>query len=371
MMSLLHHWLAHPLALGLLGLLPMLGLVGFVALRRKRRRLARWGSRPALEALIAVRRRWRFLRGTGRLAGLVLLILGIAGPRWGHDPDLPTAPGRDLVVLLDMSRSMLAQDVLGQSAPNRLGRALDALRDLVDTVQKRGGHRLALVVFATRAQVICPLTHDYDHFRESLESLDPRNPSLDIGPGPQGSPSGTRIGAGLRLAVQTHDPRFRGHQDILMISDGDDPARDGEWQQGVATAREQGVVVHTVGVGDPEQGSPIPLAGEGQLLYQGRPVLTRLEEEPLKEIARLTSGSYTPARTRALPLGEIFRERIANRPGHEDTDDPLPMYRQRSPWFFAGALLLLTAETTLGDWRRRARRRAAPANDSPNPRVSP
>jgi Ca-activated chloride channel family protein len=352
--NVLHHWFAHPVALRVLLVLPALGLIAALSLRWRRRALARWGNRPTLETLTAVRPRWRFLRRLARMAGLTFLILGIAGPQWGQDLDPVTMPGRDLIVVLDMSRSMLAQDVLGKSSPNRLGRARDALAELVDTVQRRGGHRLALVVFAARARVVCPLTHDYDHFRANLTDLDPANPFLEISPD-KAAISGTRIGAGLREAVQARDPRFRGHQDILLLSDGDDPAHDDEWRDGLNLARKEGISVHTVGVGDPDNGSPIPVGAGGRLLYRGQPVLTRLEEKPLREIAEQTGGTYTPARTRALPLGKIFREQIAARPGREDTEESLPVYRQHSSWFFAAALGLLAVEMLLSDKRPRSR----------------
>lgn len=284
------------------------------------------------------------------------LIGAIAGPRWGRVENPATVSGRDVVVLLDLSRSMLAQDVLGRSSPDRLGRARDGLIDLVDAVRRRGGHRLALVVFAARARVVCPLTNDYDHFREALLGLDPADSLLEIGPdinAPENQPvSGTRIGGGLREAVRVHDERFRGHQDILLISDGDDPARDEEWREGIQAAHKLDIPVHTVGVGDPDRDSPIP-GVDGPLLFQGKPVETRLREKVLEEIARQTGGTYTPARTRALPLGEIFRERIEPRAAREEAEDVLPIYRQRSAWFFAGSLVWLTAEMTLGDFRRR------------------
>jgi Ca-activated chloride channel family protein len=353
LMSILRHWLAHPLALGLLGLLPVLGLIAVLSLRRRRRALARWGSRSAVDALTSVRRRRRWLRSSCRLLGLIFLILGIAGPQWDRDQTPSTAPGRDVVVVLDLSRSMLAQDVLGRAAPNRLGRAIDAVQDLVDTVQRRGGHRLALVVFAAQARILCPLTHDYDHFRETLANLDPADPFLDIGPGSEGSPSGTRIGAGLREAVRSHDPQFRGHQDIVLVSDGDDPARDDEWREGLKIAQKAGISIHTVGVGDPDKGSPVPVGTEGQLLYQGQPVLTRLEEKPLVEIAKPTGGTYTAARTKVIRLGELFRDHIEPRASREDADEVLPVYQQHAGWFFGGALLFLAMEMILGDRGRR------------------
>ncbi len=367
LLNLLRHWFAHPQALWLLALVPLLGLLIGLARWRRRKALVRWGYGPGLGASTPGGGPWRWLRGTGRALGLAFLIVAIAGPRWGRVDNPATVSGRDVVIVLDLSRSMLAQDVLGQSSPNRLGRAKDGLLDLVDTVQRRGGHRLALVVFAARAQVVCPLTNDYDHFREALRTLDPDDPLLDIGPGQdaaaaEGKPvSGTRIGRGLQEAVRAQDERFPGHQDIILISDGDDPARDAEWREGVAAAHAQGIPVHTVGVGDPDQDSPVP-GPNGPLQFRGKPVTTRLHEPVLEEIARQTGGTYTPARTHALPLGDIFHERIEPRAGREGEDDVLPVYQQRSAWFFGLGLFWLAAEMALGDftrprrsqWRKRA-----------------
>jgi Ca-activated chloride channel family protein len=363
-MSILRHWLAHPWALGLLGLLPILGLFAVLSFRRSRRMLARWGSRSAVEALTSVRRRRRWLRSGCRLLALVLVIIAIAGPQWGREQNPPTAPGRDLVVVLDLSRSMLAQDVLGKTSPNRLGCAVDAVQDLLATVQRRGGHQLALVVFAARARIVCPLTHDYDQVRETLANLDPADPFLDIGPGPEGSPSGTRIGLGLTEAVRAHDPSSHGHQDIVLISDGDDPARDDEWRVGLKIVQEAAIIVHAIGVGDPDKGSLIPAGAEGQLLYQGKPVRTRLREKPLEEIARTTGGTYTPARTRAIRLGDVFREHIEPRGGRENAEDAPPVYRQHSAWFFGGALFFLAVGMTLGD--RAGRRKVLRAREAQN-----
>lgn len=358
-MSLLRHWFANPWALWLLVLLPALGILATLARRRRRWCLAQLASRPTLAALTTGRRRFRALGALGSSMGLALLIAGIAGPQWGRDREQQMALGRDLVVVLDLSRSMLADDVVGNASPNRLGRARDALADLADEVQRRGGHRLALVVFAARAKVVCPLTRDYDHFREALANLDPADPLLEIGPGPEGPASGTRIGEGLRLAARTHEPRYHGHQDILLISDGDDPAQDEEWRAGIAAALEADIPVHTVGIGDPDNGGRIP-QGSGYFLYNGQEVRTRLQEKPLEQIARRTRGIYTPARTKALPLGELFTEQLAARPGHEDQEDVLPAYHQHYEWFFGGALVVLSMEVLLSAgslWPGRGKRK--------------
>src|SRR5262249_14710042 len=155
---------------------------------------------------------------------------------------------------------------------------------------------------------------------ESVEAglLDP-----DLGPGPAET-SGTRIGAALLLATEAHDERFPGARDILLLSDGDDPARDGEWQAGVTAAKLKGIPVHVVGLGAPEEPHRLPTSA-GPLRHGDEEVRTRLEEAPLREIAEVTHGQYVPAHTRLLPLGDLYFDLIAALPQREESDDILPV----------------------------------------------
>jgi Ca-activated chloride channel family protein len=354
-LSMLGRTFATPWALVLVALVPVLGVVGFFARRRRRRTLARLGRLSALAMLTEGGRQWTALRYFCFTTALSFLAVGIAGPRWGREPRAAVAPGRDLIVVLDLSASMLADDV----PPSRLGRAREALTALANQVQKRGGHRLALVAFAARAKVVCPLTHDYAHFRDKLADLDAAALPRDLRPGPGGSPSGTRIGAGLQEAVsRAFDPRYPSQTDILLVSDGDDPALDdGEYQEGIAAAREAGLPVWTVGIGDPAQGAAVP-GPDGQPLREGGEiVITRLQKKPLEEIARRTGGAYLAAQTEPPRLDDFFRERIEPRPVREAAEDLLPVYRQRYPWFFAIGLVFLALEMLIG---RRQQRPAAP-----------
>ena len=346
---------ANPWAFSLLSLMPILSLLGFFALRRRRRALEQLGTLLTLDVLIAPRRWTRFLSGFAFSLAMTLLVLGIAGPQWGRDYSQSVAPGRDLVVLLDVSRSMLAEQ------PSRLQRAQTALVDLATALEQRGGHRLGLVIFAGRARVACPLTHDYHHFREVVENLDGDRLASLLASDDEGE-SGTRIGLGIREAVAQLDARHRGYQDVLLLSDGDDPARDGEWRLPAAEARRDGVPVHVVGLGDPERRSPIPLGVERWLTHEGKQVTTRLEEAPLQEIADITEGIYTPAHTKALPLGKLFRETIEPRPAREGDVDALPVVEQRYPWFLGGALALLALLMTF-----EGRTRSHPATVAPRP----
>jgi Ca-activated chloride channel family protein len=337
----LHRWFAQPWAFWLLTLLPWLGMVAFFSLRRRRRALARLGSLLALQVLVSQRNGLRAVRALCLVGGLLFLIAGIAGPQWGRDWELTTKPGRDLVVVLDLSRSMLAEQ------PSRQERARRALADLLGNVRQAGGHRLALIVFAAKPRLVCPLTHDYDHFALVLSQQDAANVPAELRPTPQGPTSGTRIGAALLAAVEAHDPHKRGFQDILVVSDGDDPGGDGEWRVGLDEAHKNDIPVLTAGVGDPNSPSRIPDA-DGYYQHDGEVVWTRLEEKPLEEIARRTHGVYFPVRTEPFPLGQRFRSYVEQKLATDENEDALPVYRPRYPWFFGAALALFALLMAVG-----------------------
>ena len=362
-MRLLWHAFGHPLILLALLALPVVAALALHARRRRLRVLAQFGGTGIRSAVLAADGKVRWVRGLCYALGLGLLGLACAGPQWGRDWNQAGAPGRDVVVVLDLSRSMLAEQ------PSRLERATRALADLSDALEQRGGHRLALVVFAGRPRVVCPPTHDYDHFRDALQGL-AIEPPPDLTP--PNAISGTRIGLALREAVGILEPGFQGFQDIVLISDGDDPEKDNEWQAGVRAARDRDIPVHVVGVGDPDTANPIPQPG-GSLAFEGEVVTTKLEEGPLRDIARLTGGVYVPARTKALPLGKLFREQMEQRAVRESDPDVLPLLHQRASWFLLAALLFLTGEILAGGgwrFRLRARRNAAAEEAAPAEVVS-
>jgi Ca-activated chloride channel family protein len=346
----MRHAFAHPQLLWSLTALPALALLAWWARRRKRRALALLGSYHLLAAEARLRRWLGWLRGLMLTLGLALVGLAAAGPQSGRDWDQSTAPGRDLVVVVDCSLSMLAEQ------PSRLERARAALTDLAQALKERGGHRLALVLVAGQARLACPLTHDYDHFLDILAQLDDAPFEAALQPRP-GTASGTRLGAGLLLAVGTHDPRFSGNQDIVLLSDGDDPARDGEWRLGTDAAVARGIPIYTVGLGNPDTPSVIRLP-DGPLTFAGREVLTRLEERPLREIAGRTRGTYTPAHMRGLPLGRLYLDVLAGQAVREDSDDAVPVYRQRYALLLLPAFGLLASALTLGDLPRRRKARS-------------
>ncbi len=318
----------------------VLSVVAFLAARRRRSALALVGRPAAVFGLLTRHARPSRFGQLALFLAWTLLVFGAAGPRWGRGEGDGVAVGRDVVVVLDISRSMLAADMAGPS--ERWQAAVAGARDLVESLRARGGHRAAVVIFAAKPKLLVPLTTDYDHLQTKLAELDAVHPPPEVRPD-ESSKSGTRIGAALAAAVAAHDPRFPGYQDILLVSDGDDPAGDREWAAGVSAARKAAIPVHAVGVGDPDRPSSIFV--DGQLLeFAGpdgvpSPVQTRLHEEVLKSVAEEGRGLYLPARQQVPRLGEFFRAKVEPNPSRELTDDALPQPKDRSAWFLGLGLL--------------------------------
>lgn len=269
---------------------------------------------------------------------LWLVVLALMRPQ---GPGELTAVGSssvsaDIFVVLDVSRSMLAED----AAPTRLGRAKAEVRDLI---ARMPGHRLGLVAFAGRAQLLCPLTPDYGFFRMILDSADPRSVSR----------GGTRIGDGLRAAVQALPPGS-GARLVLLITDGED--HDSLPLDAAREAGRAGVRIIAIGFGD-ERGSEValvdPTTGARRFLTdrEGQLVRSRLDGKTLRDIALATEGAYIPAGVAALDLESIVREHItpllarANAPAAAQVRT---VPREFYPHLLLAALLCLLAWAALG-----------------------
>jgi len=320
-------------------------LLNRFASRQKRKVVIQIGRPAAVAGQLTnpvPRRRWL---GLAYPLGWIMLILGLAGPRWGKSDETGVAVGRDVVIAIDLSRSMRADDVnvppggwhtdnsKEKFDPKRWLAAREGALDLLNGIAQRGGHRVAVVVFASHPKVLCPLTTDYDHVRFVLDEIDGQHPPPEIRPGLAEVISGTRIGAGLIEAVNIQDTRFPGFQDIFLLSDGDDPDDDGkEWRKGSDKAREKNIPIYPVGIGNPDQPRTIVLGKEMA------EVSTQLQEQPLMQIASETRGQYIAARMNPPQLGEFFRTQLEPLPSREVSDDTIPLPKERYPWFLAPAL---------------------------------
>ena len=320
---------ANPWVLWLLLAMPVLGVAQFLAAYRSRLLLRRLGDAMTLSNLMPRPRRFAWVSAFLVSSAMTALVAGAAGPRWGFDERPAIVPGRDLIILLDMSRSMRATD----APPNRFARAVESIQALADYCRQRGGHRLALVVFASDAQIVCPLTHDYDHIQMKVNALDLDHPPPGLRPN-AGSASGTRIGAGLRMALAAQDDAQMGYVDIVLLSDGDDPLNDGEWEHGLRAVETAKVPVYTIGVGDPTRDSEIAVPG------RDRPATTRLVEQPLRTIASRTGGQYVRAGTDMPRLDDLFRRAIEPRGAGLPRGEAPVLAQPRQAWFYAASLAL-------------------------------
>lgn len=324
---------ARPGLLWLLLLLVLLAIVNRWAMRRRRAAIARIGRPAAVAGQLThpvPRRRWL---GLAYPLAWLFLVVGVAGPQWGKSEETGIAVGRDVVIAIDLSRSMQADDMNDRSAPTRWQAARAAALDLLNGISRRGGHRVGVVLFAARAKIASPLTTDYDHVRAILEEIDGEHLPPEIRPTSSSAvPSGTRIGVGLAAAVKAHDLRFPGFQDIVLISDGDDPVDDKEWRIGTAEANKAGIPIFTVGLGNPDVVTPLKLGMDD--------VGTQLNEAPLRQIAEETRGQYIAARTHVPRLGEFFQANLEPLPSRDVSDESIPLPKERYPWFLGAALVL-------------------------------
>ena len=235
--------------------------------------------------------------------GLFLCIIAVARPRWGEQEQRVLSKGRNIVIAVDVSRSMLAEDV----RPNRLERARADIRDLLADLQ---GDRVALMAFRGSATLIVPLTTDKAFLRHALDALSPDS-------APRGE---TDIGAAIHHALDALLPFDGDHNAIILISDGEDLAKTAA--AAANTARERDIPIFTVGIGDP-QGATIPVTAGQPMQYQGETVTTRLDNQTLAEIATLSGGKYIPLQTASTgpnSLGTLYKKYLSDRSRQDDME---------------------------------------------------
>ena len=295
------YWENPSVLLGLWILPVVAGLLIYT--HRKREAAARQFADPVMvERLMPAFRSPRpWLKGGLILVGLALLIVAGARPRFGVYFEKVAQRGVDLFVLLDVSRSMTAEDV----APNRLERAKSDIRDLLSRL---AGDRVGLIAFAGKPVVKVPLTTDHGFFRMVLDEI-------DIQSAPRG---GTLIGDAVRKCMEAMPERRDRDQVAVLITDGED--QDSFAKEAAEMAAKRGIKIFTVGLGDSQDGARIPLRDESGALrylkYQGQEKWSQLNERLLKEIALATGGSTStgPARTPRKATGTKRSSSFNRRP---------------------------------------------------------
>jgi Ca-activated chloride channel family protein len=288
-----------------------------------------------------------------RLAGVVLalvcLILALARPQWGFTWEEVKQRGLDIIVAIDTSKSMLAEDI----APNRLARAKLAALDLM---QQAKSDRLGLVAFAGGAFLQCPLTIDDNAFRQSVEALD-----VNI------IPSG---GTALAEAINVAREAFKegdNHKVLVIFSDGED--NDEGALDAAQIAAQEGLRIFTVGVGTAEGELLRIKDAKGRTDYirdaEGNVVKSRLNEPLLQQLAFATEGRMYLRLAGAKTIDALYEQGLAPLPKAEGQEKLVRRYHERYHWPLAAAILLLLAEMLLPEQKRGSRRAARTAEGSP------
>jgi Ca-activated chloride channel family protein len=309
-------------------------LPGLWAVRARRLRARSWRE-------LAQRGRVPGFRSFSMLAAAVFLILALAQPRFGSIISPPLPPGHDVVLLIDVSRSMAAEDAV----PSRLAVAIDAAESLVSALAPDPANRAAIVAFAGRGVIRYPLTENLGAVIDVLHRLQPGSVR----------PGGTDLGAGLDAALETlgQEEHAEGRS-IVVFSDGEDLAD--HWRSRLDRLVRAGVIVHVVAIGDPEQGHPVPSGTGGQpLSYQGEKVLSRRVDATLEAIARQTEGAVLKLGLASADLNALYRTRIAPVAQRKRAAARFAERAERFPLFLAGALGLALSGCwpagRVGPWR--------------------
>jgi Ca-activated chloride channel homolog len=265
------------------------------------------------------------------LLAISCLITALAQPQFGSKLTLTKRKGVELIIALDVSNSMKAQDI----RPSRLERAKRAIALLTDRLKN---DKIGLIVFAGQAYVQLPITSDYSSAKLFLESI-----TTDIVP-----VQGTAIGAAIDMAVTSFSPNFQGSKAIIVITDGENHEDDAV---GAAKkAQEKGIVVHTIGMGLP-QGAPIPMTEGGNDFLKDRSgsiVVTKLDEPMLTQIAEAGGGSYIRANNAEVGLNNLFNQ-IEKMQKTEMEAREYSEYNDQFPLFLSLAFFLILLDFVILD----------------------
>jgi Ca-activated chloride channel family protein len=286
---------AKPEYLIALFLLPAVGLLMLWANKKRQSALAKLGDSPLLEKLTSsINWRGRGWRNALQLLALGLFVIALARPQWGSEVRQIDQEGLQVMVALDVSQSMLAQDI----KPTRLDRAK---LEIADLMRELNGDEIGLVLFSGASFIQVPLTSDY---YTALSYLDSADPSVISRPG-------TVIGDAIRTAMHGFDSTLSSQKVLIVMTDGEDHETDP-----IAAAKEvadEDVLIYTIGFGTPD-GEPIPVLDQNSAIVDykrdqsGEVVLSKLDENTLQSIAQAGNGQYYRASADGSELGSLLAE---------------------------------------------------------------
>ena len=323
----------HTYFLYFLLLIPLLVLLYILIIRKRKQAISQFGDINVISQLMPsvsnIRPVFKF---SILLLALSFLIIGLANPQIGSKVEKVKRSGVDLVITLDVSNSMLAEDI----KPSRLERAKQAIMKLIDKLED---DRIGVIVFAGKAYTQLPITSDYGAAKLFVSTV-----TTNMIP-----TQGTSIGAAIELADKSFDFKMTGkNKAIIIITDGENHEDDA-----IAAAKEEakkGVFVHTLGMGLPD-GAPIPIYEDGKLTgykkdNEDNTVITKLDETMLQQIAAAGNGIYIRANNTEVGLNVIMKE-IAKMEKKEFESKLFSNYKDHFYYFIELALILLILELLL------------------------
>jgi Ca-activated chloride channel family protein len=329
---------ADPKFLNLLWLLPAFIVMFSVLNKRREKKLNAFIEKHLVGDLIVGKESQRMmLRQALLLVIFIFSVLALARPQWGFRWQEIKREGLDIIVAVDVSKSMLTQDV----KPNRLERTKLAIKDLLSQLK---GDRIGLMAFAGDAFLMCPLTVDYSGFMLSLNDL-------GVSSVPRG---GTNISKAIDEAMKSYEKIPSRYRSIIIVTDGED--LEGDSLKSAQKAKEQGVKLYTVGVGT-QEGELIQVEGDDGTKdflkdSSGNYVKSRLNEKLLQEIALSTGGIYVKSSGAQFGLDYIYDNALSKSDKRETQAAKQKEYFERFQFPLALAALLLVIETCLGVRRK-------------------
>ncbi|MCQ2187490.1 MAG: VWA domain-containing protein [Bacteroidales bacterium] len=326
---------ANPQFFILLLLVPLIPVVYALLRRARRARMRRFGDEKLVKELMPS---WSGAKGWVRVIlfslAFFFFVIGLCRPQVGAKLSERETKGAEIMICLDVSNSMLAQDY----SPDRLDRAKLAISRIVD---KLDGDRIGLIVFAGSSFVQLPITTDYVSAKMFLNSIGTSSVPVQ----------GTAIGEAIHTAARSFSAQSEKSRAIIVITDGenheDDPVAAAE------EVAEMGVKVYTIGVGT-LQGQPIPKDGELMKDKEGNIVVTRLDEDTLRKVADAGNGAYVHAGNEEFGLNPIVDD-IRRMEDERYNSVVFEEYDEQFMYFLGAALLLLVLEMLIGE--RRSKRR--------------
>lgn len=332
-----------------LALVPVFIIIYWLNNRWRKRALEGYGDVAIIQQLIPdvskAKRIWKFILFAFAFA---LITIGIVNPQVGTKLEEVKRTGADLMICLDVSNSMKAED----RQPNRLEKAKLAISRLVNKLE---GDRIGIIVFGGEAYVQLPITTDYSAAKLFLESI-----STDMIP-----TQGTAIGNAIDLALESFGKDEGKNKAIVIITDGENHEDDAI--KAAEIAAEKGIAIHTIGMGSAE-GSPIPVyknnVREGfRKDNQGNTVITKLNEQALQEIAAAGNGIYVRASNSDAGLNSVLDE-VSKLEKKQFDSKMYSDYEDRFQWFIAAALVLLLIELFLSERKSKIYKRLNLFNDT-------